>query len=620
TLGKTLTGIDPDRLPEEKERGLTIDLGFAPFILDDGRRVGIVDVPGHERFVKNMVAGATGIDLVMLVIAADDGIMPQTREHLNIMSLLGIRRGLVVLTKIDMVEREFVDLVTEDIRELVRGTFLEGAPILPVSSTTGAGIDVLKKTLNTMILETSPHRGGGIFRMPVQRVFSARGFGTIVTGIPVSGSLRIGDTVEILPLGKTGRVRGLQAYKSDVAEIRAGHSSAVNIADIDHAQVKRGDVAAAPGYYEASRFVECRFRYLPELKKKLRDRTPVRIHAGTAEAVGLIVLLDKKALEPGEEGIVQIRTEEPVVVGAGDAYVLRLPSPAVTIGGGRVLASSNVKRRRFYEETNAMLAECAESLGRGGDQIEFVLKHAGPRMIDQRTAAILAKTPTAETEAAIRALQTAGKIITHPSGKFIHETSFAVAKRRIAEAVGRFHAANPLRLGIDHTSLHQQAGIESDLFTLALGSLVAAGEAIDEHGIVRLASFKVNLDDRDAELAAGVERIFRETKLQTPRREDLPAMTKARPEKIDRVLKLLVEMGKIALLKEGVILHRETLDEARRKLIDVLQRDGTIEAGKFRELLGTSRKYIIPMLEHFDSEGVTVRDGNVRKLKQPCRK
>ena len=317
TLVKVLTGIDPDRLKEEQERGMTIDLGFARFRLPDGRRVGMVDVPGHERFIKNMVAGATGIDLVILVVAANDGVMPQTREHLSIMQLLGVGRGLVALTKIDMVEAGLVELALEDVRATIQGTFLEGAPILPLSSITGEGLEEFKQVLFRLASETPPRSDAGVFRLPVQRVFSAKGFGTVVTGIPVSGSVALGDVLEVLPRGLRGKVRGLQAYQESTERARAGHSTAINLADVDQHEVTRGNVLATPGFFRPTRMVAASLDALALLDKPVEDRTAIRLHTGTAEALGELVLLDCEELEPGGSALVQLRLEEPVVCAPG---------------------------------------------------------------------------------------------------------------------------------------------------------------------------------------------------------------------------------------------------------------------------------------------------------------
>ncbi|MGH2627998.1 MAG: selenocysteine-specific translation elongation factor, partial [Anaerolineales bacterium] len=343
TLVEKLTGINPDRLPEEKERGMTIDLGFARLQLPGGQRVGIIDVPGHERFVKNMVAGATGIDLVLLVVAADDGVMPQTREHLEIMSLLDLRHGVIAVTKIDLVDPDLRELVVEDVRETVKGTFLEGAPVLPVSAATGEGIDRLRQALYDAVGRIRPRDAAGVFRMPIQRIFSSKGFGTVLTGIPVSGQVAVGDSLEVVPLGKTGRVRGIHAYQEATDLARAGHSSAVNVTDIEYREVHRGMVLAHPGYFRGTRMVEARFRYLARAARPIETLTAIRFHTGTAEILGRIHLLEGKRLSPGETGFVQFRLDEPVVVAPGDRYVARLHSPMETIGGGEVLDRSRFR-------------------------------------------------------------------------------------------------------------------------------------------------------------------------------------------------------------------------------------------------------------------------------------
>ena len=335
TLVRALTGIDPDRLKEEKARGLTIDLGFAPLTLPDGRLVGIIDVPGHERFIKNMVAGASGIDLVVLVVAADDGVMPQTREHLSIMGLLGVKRGMIVLTKIDIVDEEMVELAEEDVRETVAGTFLEDAPLYRVSAISGEGFEPFKDALFAAAGKVEPRAADGVFRMPIQRVFTAKGFGTIVTGIPLSGSVKVGDTLEVLPGGMKGKVRGIQAYKQKWESARAGHSTAINLSDVSHKEVKRGCVASEPGFYRAARLIGARLTMLAHLDRPLQNRAAIRLHTGTIEAVGEVILLDAVELQPGETGLVQIRLEEPVVCAPGDAFILRLASPLMSLGGAR---------------------------------------------------------------------------------------------------------------------------------------------------------------------------------------------------------------------------------------------------------------------------------------------
>ena len=349
TLVEKLTGIHPDRLPEEKARGLTIDLGFAPLTLKSGQRIGVIDVPGHEKLVKNMVAGATGIDLVLLVVAADDGVMPQTREHVSIMDLLGLTEGIVVLSKIDMVDSDLRELVKDDIQETLRGTFLENAPVVELSSVTGEGLDKLLDVIHARIAILKPKETSGIFRMPIQRVFSSKGFGTVVTGVPLRGTTVLGDTLEVVPLGKKGRVRGIHAYREATDMARAGHSSAINLTDVDYREVHRGMVLTQPGYFQGSTMFEASLKYLASNTRPLPHQTSIRLHLGTVEGLGKVYLLEKKTVEPGEEAYVQFRLDEPIVAAPGDRFVLRLHSPLETIGGGEILDQSRWRLKTTLE-------------------------------------------------------------------------------------------------------------------------------------------------------------------------------------------------------------------------------------------------------------------------------
>ncbi len=613
-LVKRLTGIDPDRLPEEKEREMTIDLGFAPFVLRDGRRVGIIDVPGHERFIKNMVAGATSIDIVMLVVAADESINVQTREHVTIMQILGLKRGIIVLTKADKAEPGMIELVAEDVRALARGTFLEGAPLLPVSALTGEGIDALVDTIHRMVAEAPPHDSSGVFRMPIQRVFSVKGFGTVVTGVPVSGRAGIGDTLEILPPGKKGRIRGLQAYKSEVSEIRAGHSSAVNLSDVAHEEVRRGMVAAAPGYFRASRTIEARFRYVPDKPRTLKNFAPVKLHAGTAECDGHIVLLDRRELAPGEEGYVQFRLDEPITAAPGDPYIARLQTPMYTIGGGKILDASDRKLKRLKDEITIKLAEKEQMLSTEASPVEPALRDAGPRTLNLQELSLAAKVPVPACEEALRRLEE--KLVRFEPGRFMHRAAFEGAMDQLAARVEAFHKKNPLRAGVELPVLRQESKLETPLFDRALQALRERGTIEVEADKVRRAGFQVKLSREDAECAAEVERVLREARFATPRADELPAKSpRYTPERIGRALKYLVDGGMVVRLKDEILLHRETVKEAAETISKAIREKGPIEASQFRTLVGTTRKYIIPLLEHLDGLGVTQRVGDKRVLR-----
>jgi len=615
TLVKALTGIDPDRLKEEKEREMTIDLGFAPFTLKDGRKVGIIDVPGHERFIKNMVAGATSIDVVLLIVAGDEGPNIQTREHVTIMQLLGLKRGIIVITKVDKGDPDFLALVEDDVRSLTRGTFLESAPFVRVSALSGTGMDALKERINAVVQEATPHESSGIFRMPIQRVFSAKGFGTVVTGVPVTGTAKIGDVVEILPLGKSGRVRSLQAYKSEVTEIRAGHSSAIAVSDLDQQEVTRGMVAATPGYFKASVFVEARFKYVPDIPRPLRNLSPVKLHVGTREADGRIVLLDKKTLEPGEECYVQFRLDEPVVVAAGDPYIVRLQTPTYTIGGGRVLDASDRKLSPFRDENLMRLVEKEASISDRFGALEFALKEMGRKAVDLKEFSKQAKAPQDQVEAAVAQFEAAGKLARFDGGRFMHVDALEATMQHIRNLVETFHKRQPLRAGFDLLVLRNETKLEEALFRRSLDELARRGVLAVENGKAKLAGFAVKLSREDTEAAAEVERALRDTKFATPRIDELKTrFPKYNAERIDRVLGLLVDQGTVVKLKDEVLFHRETVEEAKRIVGEAIRERGPIEAAQVRDLTGTTRKYVIPLLEHLDDVGFTRRVDNRRVL------
>jgi len=616
TLVKALTGIDPDRLKEEKEREMTIDLGFAPFSLKDGRKVGIIDVPGHERFVKNMVAGATSIDVVLLIVAGDEGPNLQTREHVTIMQLLGLKRGIIVITKIDKADPDFVALVQDDIRDLVRGTFLETAPVVQVSALSGTGMDKLIEVINAKVQEAPPHETGGVFRMPIQRVFSAKGFGTVVTGVPMSGRAKIGDAIEVLPLGKSGRIRNLQAYKAEVGEIRAGHSSAIAVTDIDYQEVARGMVAATPGYFKASSFVEARFKYIPDIPRPLRNLSPVKLHVGTKEADGRIVLLDKKILEPGDECYVQFRLDEPVVVAAGDPYIVRLQTPTYTIGGGRILDASDQKLRPFKDENLMRLVEKEASISNRFSALEFALKEMGRRPVDLKEFSVAAKAPADQVEAAVKQFEAAGKIVRFDAGRFMHADAVEATMQFLKAHVETFHQRNPLRAGIDLLVLRTDSKIEEALFRRSLDELVRRGVFAVENAKARLAGFSMKLSREDGEAAAEVERVLKAGKFATPRIDELYGLFKKyNRERIDRVLGMLVDQGMVVRLKDDVLFHRDTVEEAKKLIAEAIRARGAIEAATVRDLTGTSRKFVIPLLEHLDDVGFTQRVENRRILK-----
>ncbi|MBK7877867.1 MAG: selenocysteine-specific translation elongation factor [Planctomycetes bacterium] len=617
TLVKTLTGIDPDRLKEEQERGMTIDLGFARFALPDGRKVGIVDVPGHERFVKNMVAGATGIDLVVLVVAADDGVMPQTREHVAILGLLGVKRGLVALTKIDMVEPGLVELATDDVRSALRGTFLEEAPILPLSSITKVGLDEFQRVLFKMAAETPPRSDTGIFRMPIQRVFSAHGFGTIVTGIPVSGHVQVGDVVEVLPKGLKSKVRGIHAYGESTDRARAGHSCALNLAEIDHHDVVRGNVAAAPGFFKPVSMVGAQLTALPVLDRGIENRMRIRLHTGTAEVVGEVVLLDQERIEPGQEGLVQLRLDEPVVCAPGDRYVLRLASPVITLGGGVIVEESKYRLKRFKSFVVDELSRAAQGLESPRESLEVVLSRAKPGLLTPDALAVEIKRSREETTRLLNDLKSNGKARALGVGRWIHAQKLADARERLAAELARWFQENPHREVVDVRDLRRVTGFEAEFLDALLRDEEGAGKLkIEPGGLVRPAARGASVDEKTEELARTVLAALEKAAWSPPTPVELAASLGLPAKPVQSVLELLADRGDVHFVNREFPLARARFDAARAAVVENCTKNGSLDIPTLRDRLQTTRKFLIPLLEHFDGLGVTTRLGANRVLKR----
>jgi selenocysteine-specific elongation factor len=617
SLVRALTGIDPDRLKEEQERGMTIDLGFARFQLPDGRTVGIVDVPGHERFIRNMVAGATGIDIVLLVVAADDGVMPQTREHLAIMTLLGVERGLVALTKVDAVDGGMVELAAEDIRATVRGTFLEGAPILPVSSVTRQGLPDLLAALQRLAAETRPRSAEGLFRLPIQRVFSSHGFGTVVTGIPVSGSIGVGDAIEILPGDLRGKVRGIQAYHEMAERARAGHSTALNVADVDHHAVRRGCVAATPGFFKPARLLGARLEALAHLDRPIEDRTQIRLHTGTVEAVGEIVLLDCERLEPGASALAQLRLDEPVVTAPGDRFVVRLESPAWTLGGGVILEESKHRLKRFKAFVVEELTRQATSLGSPGELLESFLRRGGDRLHRSAELAVEIKRSREETEALLAGLAEKGVAVRLEPAGWLHRERLDGALARLDRGIAAWFAEHGHRQVIDVRDLRRSTNLAPDFLDALLSEAQRRGSLrVEAGGQVRPAGRGEEIDPATAALLERVSAALASAKFQPPEPAELAAALGAKPKSVEAVLEILVDRGKLRPVSKGYFLPAELHDAARDAIVGNCTKNGSLDIPSLRDQLGTTRKYLIPLLEHFDTLGLTLRQGGNRVLKR----
>jgi selenocysteine-specific elongation factor len=614
SLVKALTGTDTDRLPEEKARGITIDLGFAFLEEPDGLTIEIVDVPGHERFVKNMLAGVGGIDLAMLVVAADEGVMPQTREHLAICSLLRVRTGLVVLTKIDTVEADWIDLVRDDVAGLVRGTFLEGAPVVAVSAKTGAGLDELRATLRTLAA-TVPQRGTEqLARLPIDRVFTIKGFGTVVTGTLAAGTLAVEDRVEVFPRGLVAKVRGVQTHGRPVERALAGQRTAVNLQGLERAAVDRGDVIGHAGTLVAATLVDGTLELLADAPRPLKTRDRVRFHTGTSEIMARVLLFETTELAPGGRAFARFRLEAPLVALPGDRFVVRSYSPIVTIGGGTLL---DVDPARMRLKAPARIAHL-RTLETGSPEqvVEEHVRHAGVAGV--RLAALAARVPfgAVRARALLDALLAAGRVVGIDREWFLHADAVARLRGLILTALERFHRAQPLRPGMSREELRGRGGgADERVFAHVLSTLDAEGVVRVDRDKVRLGSHEVRLSAEQQAVVDRVEREFRDAQASPPSPAEALGRAGLRGDEEHELFQVLLESRRLVRVKESLFFHAEALEAIQDKLVALLRERKEIGPGDIKDLLGISRKYAIPLLEFFDTRRVTTRVGERRVLR-----
>jgi selenocysteine-specific elongation factor len=612
-LVKALTGIDTDRLPEEKARGITIDLGFAFLEEPGGLVIEIVDVPGHERFVKNMLAGVGGIDLAMLVIAADEGVMPQTREHLAICQLLHIKTGLVALTKTDLVEAEWLELVRDDIQRLLEGTFLARSRIVPVSSRTGVGLPELRAALGELARGVSAKAVDRAPRLAIDRVFTVRGFGTVVTGTLAAGRLAVDDRVEVYPRGLQAKVRGLQVHGRPVERAEAGQRTAVNLQGVERASLERGDVVAPPGALLPTVMLDATVELVGDAPRALKSRDRVRVHVGTQEVMGRVVLVGAGVLEPGARAWGRYRLERPVVALPGDRYVIRSYSPIITIGGGTVL---DVAPPRFKRRAPALGAHL-ERLERGtaAEVVEEHLRGAGAAGI--RAVELRARTPYGpeRLRAILEELQRAGAVVAVDREWFVHREASDRLRAEVVAILEGFHAQNPLRAGISREELRSRAAnAQERIFAQALAALEAAGLVRSERDQVRLAAHAIRLNPEQERVVSGVEADFRKAGPAPPSPEEALGRLGVKGSEKHELFSLLVADRRLLRVKESLYFHREALREIEERLVAHLRERREIGPGDVKDLLGISRKYAIPLMEYFDSQRVTVRQGERRVL------
>ncbi|MCU0558767.1 MAG: selenocysteine-specific translation elongation factor [Desulfobacterales bacterium] len=619
SLVRALTGIDTDRLKEEKERGITIELGFAHLDLPGGQHLGVVDVPGHEKFVKNMVAGATGIDIVAMVIAADEGVMPQTREHMEICTLLGVRHGLVALTKVDMVDEEMLELAQEDIREFARGSFLEDAPILPVSAVSGQGLPEFIAALDQLSRQVPDRPASSLFRLPVDRVFTMKGFGTVITGTLVSGRVQVGDPIMIYPTGITSKVRGIQVHNLGVQAAEAGQRTAVNFQGLDKEAISRGDVLASPQALKPSYMVDVHFRYLASNAKPMKNRTRVRFHTGTSEILGNLILLEQDELAPGAETVAQLRLDAPVAIVKGDHFVVRSYSPVRTTGGGQILNPIPPKHKRLKPE---IVAGLKSILDRGPEQlIGFHVEAAGPAGVAFADLRLMTSLTDKQLDSALQAMMSSRTVIQvdKEARSFIHRKSLEELIAKSAEHLRGYHKAFPLKTGMLKEELKSKFPPEADIkiFNLVLNQMIKDSAIVAEDKLVRLKSHKVSLAGDEAGVRRKILEIYRTSGLQPPFFREVVETLKADPGQAKDVLLLLIEEGRIVRTKDDLYFDAEAIQDLRARLVKFLERNGEITPAQFKEMTGgASRKFLIPLFEYFDAKNVTLRVGDVRKLRR----
>jgi selenocysteine-specific elongation factor len=620
-LVKLLTGCNTDRLKAEQERGLTIELGFAPCFLGNNLCVGIVDVPGHEKFIKNMVAGVSGIDMTILVVAVDDGIMPQTVEHFQIMELLGVRNGIVALTKTDLVADERVKDVADDVRSFIKGTFMENAPICPVSSETLAGFgefyDILVNTIDNLVKK----RRFGIFRMPIERVFTQKGFGTVMSGIPVDGTIEVGAQVELVPGNQKGRIRGVQRFLRDASEGGYGQCLALNIPDFNRNPPVRGQVLCLPGYLKPARYFHVSVTAVHGIGKPLQNAEEIKFHTGTLEEPGKLYLLENKTLGEGETGLATVALAEPVAAAVHDRFIIRRPSPAATVAGGEILAVSYADRRPRKKGTVERLKAHLDALG-GVDpasaegierRLEHFLSHerkGGASLSEVSKATLL---PSDVVGDSLYRLVESDKIMALADDHYVHAQAYssclAEVESRVKKAATEKGVLNlpisEVRKGLDWPAPLWNR-VQEDLVSANLvevrGSTFVLHAAVDK------------LDDADRGLMTELLKVYAETGFQSPRPDELPDALHATQPKIDKLLEHLCNEGKLIRLAKNVVLSYNNFKKAQDMVVGIIKEKGVLNSADFKHEINSTRKYALAILDFLDSRNVTMRVQNDRKL------
>ena len=670
-LVKLLTGCETDTMAEEKQRGLTIDLGFAPCRMADKRVVGVVDVPGHVDFIRNMVAGAHGIDVVIFVVAADDGIMPQTHEHLHILTLMGLRHGLVALTKVDLVDAARRAFVIQDLRRLLAKTFLADAPVCPMSNITGEGFDGFFDSLNDVVAACENRPSSGWFRLWVEDVFTIRGSGTVITGIPSGGCVRAGEHLRLLPAGLAGRVRRMQVYGEDATEGRAGECVALNVPELDHLAVRRGMVLSESDALPAVTMAEAELRILDALPGKVEDYAEVQLHVGTGSVMARLAMLEGTEMTAGQRQMVQLRLAQPLSLAPGERFVVRANAAdtarggLTTIGGGRILGISNTRMRRKRQWTIDALAARRDAMDDPLLWCELMVRESEvPSTAGELQQKCLLHAEDIATM--VELLSEDGKFLKTSSGAWLHRDTVDQAAATVLAAIQAFHTANPQRAGLgrdalpaavkaggeppserrpparqaqatgnepsepgrrpslrtEETPSQRQTGkaLSGELLDLAIAALVAKGQAVRTGELLAVTGWKPRVPDRDQQLGEQVEAQLRTSGWTPPSPDELATNFGETLPRISTILRLLAERGRIVKLEDRVWMHRDAVDAGKEAALKLFRRAPAFTTMDFRDALGVSRKFAVPLLDHLDRLRVTVRSGNNRTAGVEARK
>ncbi|AGB42061.1 selenocysteine-specific elongation factor SelB [Halobacteroides halobius DSM 5150] len=616
TLIKALTGQDTDRLDEENERGVSIELGFSHLELNDDLQVGIIDVPGHEKFIKNMLAGAGGVDLGLLVVAADEIIMQQTREHLEILDLLNVKQGLIAVTKSDLVDDEWLNLVIYEIKEAVKDTFLEGTSVIPVSAVEETGIDKLKEEIEEVIADIPTKDKTGNTYFPIDRVFSLTGHGTIVTGTLLKGQIKEGAKLRIYPSGIDVRVRSLQVHEKGVETAYPGQRVGINLSGVDTKEVDRGDVLATKESLVKTEYLDARLEMLSSAPLILKHGDRIRLHLGAEEVLGRVYLLDNEELYPGEEGLVQFRLEEEVVANFKERYVIRRYSPMTTIGGGQILESNPIRHRKFEEDTIKALK--IKEVGSSKERIELALKRNTSKPLSIEELIQITSLSTKQLSNKLASLVEDGRVVELATGRessWLHQSHIQQLREEIISYLQDYHQQYHLRWGIDKEELRTKLSLrlDSNQYDLLLADLKQTNKIEEQDAKLSLENFEVEFNLEEEKIKEEILTSFNAQGFQPPRLEKVISDF-ANEDLATEIVDFLITNNKLVKVAENLYLHHQVLDKAKSLLREYLIKEGQISLAQFRDLLNSSRKYALPLLDYFDKQGVTKREGDIRHL------